>query len=68
MEFSWIIKGKSCSALMQRRAQLCGLVCSQGNQQNLVTHGEKEKVVSQSENDNLREGTLICTKFKFHAE
>lgn len=40
---------------MQRRACLCRLVCSQGDQQNLVTRGKKEKVVSQSENDSLGE-------------
>lgn len=41
--------------LVQRTAELSGLVCSQSNQQNLVIYGEKEKGVSQSENDNLGE-------------
>lgn len=35
--------------LMLRTAQLCELVCFQGNQQNLVTRRKKEKEVSQSE-------------------
>lgn len=39
--------------LTRRRAYVCGLHCSQSNQQNLVTRGKKEKVVSQSENNSL---------------
>lgn len=50
--------------LTQRRAHVCGLDCSQSNQQNLVTRGKKEKVVSQSENYSLGKRDDSCAKFK----